>query len=297
MVRDTSPNKEGNIRTYWRRRCHPFPFLASQSRFPIDSHVVPRHSRSSFAAASVSSSSYSEINDSRHPRRYLSHCLALGMAKRKSTIPRPPSMHLPRSLSTIPRTPTPSSALLAILASLVGSVNPFPVACHEPDVSPPSFLCPSLLPRAEVQDFTFPPQTPPPSAPIPGPSRVVRQDCPTPPPDRHARRELAPGYTQGSDGRWRKLSTWSLYGSTVCVVRSIARFSLRFHTLNLSLLVSVTTLPVPLEPSPRTTLRQPPLRHYPAKQTYFLPAGQGWLKKTPLERFSYCHYLSCSPRS
>lgn len=142
------------------------------------------------------------------------------MAKHKSS-PRPLSMRFLRNLSAISRTPTPSSALLAILASLVGSVHPSPVACLDLDAPPPSFLCPSLLPRAEFQDIPFPPQTPPPSSPVPGPSRVTQTDYPTPTPERHIARELAPGYTKGSDGRWRKLSTWSLYGSTICVVRGI----------------------------------------------------------------------------
>ncbi|KAF9786775.1 hypothetical protein BJ322DRAFT_674773 [Thelephora terrestris] len=139
------------------------------------------------------------------------------MAKRKSIIPRPLSMRLLRNLSAKSRTPTPSSALLALLASLAGSVNTFPVACHELDAPPPSFLCPSLLPRAEFPGLPVPPQTPPPSSPVPGPSRVVHTDYPSPTPEGHAPRELAPGYTQGTDGRWRKLSTWSLYGSTICV--------------------------------------------------------------------------------
>jgi len=150
-------------------------------------------------------------------------CLALRMAKHNpSTIP-PPSIRFLRNLSAIPRPPTPSSALLTILAGLVGSVNPSPVACHDSNAPPPSFLCPSLElhPEVDVQGFILPPHTPPPSSPVPGPSRTIPTEVPTPPVKRRARRNLAPGYAQGDDGRWRKLSTWSLYGSTVCMVRAI----------------------------------------------------------------------------
>lgn len=162
------------------------------------------------------------------------------MAKRKSTISRPSSMRFSRNLSAISRSPTPSSTLLAILASLVGSTNAFPVAYPDSD-GPPAFLCPSLLPRAEfdVQDFVLPSQTPPPSSSVPGPSRVTPTDCPTLPAQRNLRRDLAPGYTKGPDGRWRKLSTWSLYGSTICVVRGIIDFYLHFRTLIFFLLWSV----------------------------------------------------------
>lgn len=158
------------------------------------------------------------------------------MAKHSpSTAHRPSSIRFLRNLSAISRTPTPSSALLAILAGLVGSVNPLPVACQEANDPPPSFLCPSLQPRSEfdAQEFVLPLQTPP---PVPGPSRVTPTDTPTPPVKRRVRRNLAPGYTQGDDGRWRKLSTWSLYGSTVCVVRGIL-FPL-LHSVNPFLLVS-----------------------------------------------------------
>ncbi|KAF9654112.1 hypothetical protein BDM02DRAFT_54614 [Thelephora ganbajun] len=143
------------------------------------------------------------------------------MAKRNpSTIPRPSSRRFLRNLSVISRTPAPSSALLTILAGLVGSVHPFPVACHELH-DPPSFLCPSLesIPEFDAQDFILPPQTPPPLSPTPGPSRVTHTDFPTPPPKRRLRRNVAPDYTQGDDGRWRMLSSWSLYGSTICVCR------------------------------------------------------------------------------
>ena len=138
-----------------------------------------------------------------------------------STIPRPSSKRFLRNLSAISRPPTPSSALLTILAGLVGSVNSFPLACQDSNDPPPSFLCPSLQPYPEfdVQELVLPPQTPPPSPPVPGPSRIIRTEAPTPPAKRRVRRNLAPGYTLGDDGRWRRLSTWSLYGSTVCVVR------------------------------------------------------------------------------
>lgn len=166
----------------------------------------------------------------RHPRPHTStppshQGLALGMAKLNPPTTPPSSIRFLRNLSAISRTPTPSCAILAVLASLVASVNPFPVGCHESNDPPPSFLCPSLEPQAEfdVQEFVLPTQTPPPTPSVPGPSGINRANIPTPV-RRRVRRNLAPGYTQGEDGRWRKLSTWSLYGSTICVVRGFLIF-------------------------------------------------------------------------
>ena len=149
------------------------------------------------------------------------------MAKLNLSTTLPSSIRFFRNLSAISRVPTPSSAILAVLAGLVISANPFPVGCHDSSDPPPSFLCPSLEPQAEfgVQGFAPPPQTPPPTSPVPGPSRIIRTDTPTP--VRRVKRDLAPGYTQGEDGRWRKLSSWSLYGSTICVVCGILIFHLR----------------------------------------------------------------------
>lgn len=233
----------------------------------------------------------------RHP--HCRQCLALGMAKHKTTFPRPSSMRLLRNLSALSRPPTPSPALLVILAGLVGSINAVPVACLDSD-GPPPFLCPSLHPRAEpdAQDFSLPSQTPPPSASVPGPSRVTRTDCPTSPAERNLRRDLAPGYTQGPDGRWRKLSTWSLYGSTICVVRGTMSFCLRFRILIFfPSLASVMMLLVRSGPSRWTTLRPPLPLHYPMKPTCSLPGGQGPLKRVPPGQSSSSRFLSYSPHS
>ena len=176
------------------------------------------------------------------------------MAKHKSAVPRP-SMRFITNLSALPRRPTPSSALLAILASLVGSANPFPVACSELAAPSLSFLCPSLQPRAETdaQDFPVPPQTSPSSSSDPSPSRALLTDCPTLPSDRYTLRKLAPGYTQGPDGRWRKLSAWSLDGSNICVVRGIIDSYLRFRLLIFPPRVSVVTFLPLLEPNLKMT--------------------------------------------
>lgn len=146
------------------------------------------------------------------------------MAKPKSTSPRPSTSRFLRNLPAISSPPSPSSALLAILAGLVGVVNPFPIACHEFDGPLPTFLCPSLQPRAElpIRGSPTPPRTTPPVTSVPGSSRATLTTPPTATGSSHYPRALAPGYTLGSDGRWRKLSTWSLYGSTICVVRGTA---------------------------------------------------------------------------
>lgn len=212
------------------------------------------------------------------------------------TVPRPSSIRFLKNLSAISRAPTPSSALLTVLASLVGSVNPFPVACQDSSDPPPSFLCPSLQPHPgfDVQDFVLPPQTPPPSPPVPGPSRVIRTEIPTHPAKRRARRNLAPGYTQGDDGRWRKLSTWSLYGSTVCVVRGILTLSLRFVN---QFFVSVRTLLARLRYTPWTISRPLPRPRQPAKPTFCPLVGQDRPNQVQSGPLSYSRYLSYSPQS
>jgi len=205
--------------------CSRFPPLPPSSP---SSSSPPFHRPSSATACSLLVAS-GDLRFPDSPDISFRQCLALGMAKHNpSTPPRPSSIRFLRNLSAISRSPTPSSALLTLLASLVGSVNSFPVACPDSNESPPSFLCPSLEPRSQfgVQELVLPPQTPPTSPSVPGPSRIIPTNAPTPTVRRRVRRNLAPGYTQGDDGRWRKLSTWSLYGSSICVVRVISFFSL-----------------------------------------------------------------------
>ena len=219
------------------------------------------------------------------------------MAKHKTSIPRPSSMRLLRNISALSRSPTPSSALLVILAGLVRSTDTFPVACPDSD-RPPAFLCPSLHPRAEFdpQDFALPSQTPP-STSVPGPSKFTRTDYPTPRAEHNARRELPPGYTKGPDGRWRKLSTWSLYGSTICVVRSIVGFVQVFGLSFFFSLISVMTLLVQPRPNLLTTSHQPLRLQYPAKPTCFLPGGRGLLKRMPPGQSSSSRCPSYLPHS
>ena len=75
----------------------------------------------------------------------------------------------------------PSTTLLSLLAILVSSANSSP--------APPSFLCPPINYKRNI--------TPPPSPP--------------PPPTR----QIPNKYVQGDDGFWRRVESYTLYGSTV----------------------------------------------------------------------------------
>lgn len=219
------PNKAGHIRTI-RVSSQPAISLSSSSCCcPTDAPspstaALPRPSSATVSTPICRLGHFRFLIARRSP----SLCLALGMAKlNPSTNPPSSSKRFLRNRSAISRPPTPSAAVLAVLASLVASADSFPVVCYDSSDPPPSFLCPSLEPQDKfgVQDFVLPPQTPPPSSPVPGPSTITRTDVPAPPVARRVRRNIPAGYTQGDDGRWRKLSTWSLYGSTVCVVRGV----------------------------------------------------------------------------
>lgn len=127
-------------------------------------------------------------------------------ARRQNTSSRP---HTQRGVPNVNF--GPSSSLLAFLATVVAStpsVDGYPLY---PESSPPDFLCPFLI----AQD-------PP---PLPKSRRSLKRDLGDDEPSlkyfaRVERNGFVPDkYVQGEDGRWRK-STWSLYGSTYCKVRT-----------------------------------------------------------------------------
>ncbi|KAG6849975.1 hypothetical protein H0H93_002977 [Arthromyces matolae] len=96
----------------------------------------------------------------------------------------------------------PSSTVLALLATISSSI---PSVDASP--APPSFLCPSLsvpkpTPTRNHQSRRTPPQV-----------LLVKKSVVTTGPPRH----VPDKFEQGDNGRWRRVETYTLYGSTVCV--------------------------------------------------------------------------------
>lgn len=108
-----------------------------------------------------------------------------------------------------PSAATPSSALLSALAGIVASS---PIVAASP--APPHFLCPSLA------------QPPP-------PSRTIQRRSISQPSSKSRRsaersrsdRVLPYKFEPGEDGFWRKVETYTLYGSTVSSVSALCHVS------------------------------------------------------------------------
>lgn len=125
---------------------------------------------------------------------------------------------------------SPSTAVLAALATIsaaASTVDGHPLDQQPP---PPVFLCPLLAPDQQPAS---------PLLPSPSPSRChnTRRDLSTPPGiKRDSTRPFVPDkYEQGQDGRWRKSSSWSLYGSSFCAV------SISFRCSPIIMLISART--------------------------------------------------------
>ncbi|TFK56786.1 hypothetical protein OE88DRAFT_56668 [Heliocybe sulcata] len=104
----------------------------------------------------------------------------------------------PQSLSS---SATPSSGLLALIATVAGSSSS--VDARPLQAAPLTFLYPFI----DNQSLQTPSRT------------VSAPDAPFPTPTKHqaSRRgaSLADKYESGTDGRWRKMSEYTLYGSTI----------------------------------------------------------------------------------
>lgn len=167
-----------------------------RSPTPSALHRQPRHQARLPSPSAPSSTLLSTT--SAHPRgdycnplaRRFVHRLGVSMAKTR---------HRKSLSSTL--LPPPSTAALTVLASIVASAaaNGHPLACQP---APPDFLCPGAR---YFQDLPS----------VPGPSAL-----PTPTPNFNTpkNRAVPDSYTRGEDGRWRKISQWEFYGSTVCLV-------------------------------------------------------------------------------
>ena len=107
----------------------------------------------------------------------------------------------------------PSATLLSLLAALAAPATSAPTPTPTPPPLP--FLCPSFFPRTTPASVPDNPHCLSPQ----GPSHTwsgASHDPQTPP---SPRPKLLPDrYVKGSDGLWRKVDEFTLYGSTVCEV-------------------------------------------------------------------------------
>ncbi|KZT74952.1 hypothetical protein DAEQUDRAFT_807233 [Daedalea quercina L-15889] len=123
-----------------------------------------------------------------------------------SSTPPPRVSHTPPSARRRRASPSPSSAVLglfATLASAATAVDGSPVS-----TPPPDFLCPQLV--------AIPPSTQAPTA-VPR-DRIRRRAATSSTSATRSSRSgpVADKYVSCDDGRWRKTDVWTLYGSTFC---------------------------------------------------------------------------------
>jgi hypothetical protein len=143
--------------------------------------------------------------------------MAAGSAK-SNIRPRRPNKHTYTSDSSrSSRSTAPSAGLLTLLASIAG-FQPADASPVLPEQHiPPSFLCPfvdqedidvAFADTARVH-INIAERGPPHSRRA---SNIINSNV--------KRHNVPDKYEQGADGRWRKASKYTLYGSTVCRVRS-----------------------------------------------------------------------------
>lgn len=106
-----------------------------------------------------------------------------------------------------PRQSSPSSGLLTILASIAASS--VTAGCSP---TPPAFLCPFL---STIQDNGHDRRDNVLDEDI---SSDLLPNSPTPTKHRREKRRVPVRYEKGDDGRWRRMDTFTLYGSTICFV-------------------------------------------------------------------------------
>ncbi|KAI0715112.1 hypothetical protein C8Q76DRAFT_448100 [Earliella scabrosa] len=127
--------------------------------------------------------------------------------------------------------PDPSSGLLALLVTVAGS-SPVYGRPLESDI-PPDFLCPRLHLRSSSQPIPYSdpsswswepcdfPQASGSSQSSSSSANALSDQLPRPRKRRvrGGNDNIADKFEQSSDGRWRKVESWELYGSSSCAVR------------------------------------------------------------------------------
>lgn len=158
---------------------------------------------------------------SAHPR--LRECSSNGTGSSSSSIhctpehhPSPPHHHHRRRRRREQRAfAVPSSGFLSLLATVVSAssiAQGSPIAGQD---SPPEFLCP--LVGCDAVEARHQPRSAFDAVPTPTPTR---------PPHKLRRGGVPDKYELRADGRWHRAESVTLYGSTMCLVRSFVLYSL-----------------------------------------------------------------------
>ncbi|PBK76923.1 hypothetical protein ARMSODRAFT_948778 [Armillaria solidipes] len=132
-----------------------------------------------------------------------------------------------RSRRSIHHTPAPSSSLLSLLATVVASL---PAVDASP--IPLSFLCPRYRQDFAAVEETYSRDVSDSSA---VPSVPVRKQF--------GSRTVPIKYDQGSDGQWRRVDTYTLYGSTMCPSCSSSSYQASSGTSEDSIAASASASP------------------------------------------------------
>ena len=138
-----------------------------------------------------------------------------------------PHRLLPKSAQPSHSFPDPSSGLLALLVTVAGSAPVHGRPLESDSDVPPDFLCPRLHARAADPFLSQDPSSSSaswdyhhPFSSTQGPSGPVSDQSAQPRRRRFRRgNNIADKYEQSPDGRWRKVESWELYGSSSCAVR------------------------------------------------------------------------------
>ncbi|KAK0505794.1 hypothetical protein EDD18DRAFT_1342148 [Armillaria luteobubalina] len=132
-----------------------------------------------------------------------------------------------RSRRPVHHTPAPSSSLLSLLATVVASL---PAVDASP--IPLSFLCPRYRQDFAAVEETCRRDLPSSST---APSVPVRKQFDS--------RTVPIKYEQGSDGQWRRVDTYTLYGSTMCPSCSASSYQASSGTSEDSIAASASASP------------------------------------------------------
>jgi hypothetical protein len=112
------------------------------------------------------------------------------------------------------RTPGPSSGVLSLLATIAAASSTADGSPLTVPLTPPSFLCPFI-----EHDSCYANTDTSSSASTAKRASVVLP--PTPAKSKRKVVQIADKFEKDSDGKWRKVDAYTLYGSTICLVNSL----------------------------------------------------------------------------